>query len=445
MRHVGNAVMHGIHDVFPPDGDEENDPISLKKLRKLEAMWALQKEILGFDFDGLKKTMWLAADKRDALLTTLKKWLRGSQRMGAGIPLEEFESVLAKLRHAFTTIPEGNGLMSPGNRVLAARPPMVYLHRNKDLRTAIEDSRTLLRESTLEPTRCSELVMGWPEFVGVMDASGEGVGGVVVGEDAACVPTVYRMEWPEDVKKDLKTSENPAGRLSISDFEMAGFLFLFLVMEAVCSFKPGAHVALFSDNQPTVSWVERLASKSSVVAGQLVRALALRMKKARVSPVTPLHIRGAENPLADVPSRSFGKEPKWHCRSDNDLLTLFNKLYPLPRQNSWTVFHPSSAIFMRVCSVLRMKATSAAGWRQLPSVGQHVGEIGERSSHLWEWTLTCGGSSTSTPSEPSRDSQGRRGRDILVTEGRSKVGQFQARSRPLRRTSPWCKKRTRPS
>ena len=125
---------------------------------------------------------------------------------------------------------------------------------------------------------------------------------------------------------------------------MAGFLFLFLVMEAVCAFLPGAHAALFSNNQPTVSWVDRLASKSSVVASQLVRALALCMKKVRVSPITPLHIRGAENPLADVPSRSFGKEPKWHCKSDEDLLTLFNKLYPLPQQNSWTVFHPSSAI-----------------------------------------------------------------------------------------------------
>jgi hypothetical protein len=216
-------------------------------------------------------------------------------------------------------------------------------------------------------------------------------------------------------------------------------------MEGVCKFAPGAHVALFSDNQPTVSWVDRLASKSSVVAGQLVRALALQMKKARVSPMTPLHIRGAENPLADVPSRSFGKEPKWHCKSDDNLLTLFNKLFPLPNQNSWTVFHPSCAIFTRVCSVLRMKATSAEEWRRLPGVGRHVGKIGEPSSHLWEWTLTCGGSRSNTPSDPSQDSQGRRGSDILVKEGKSKVAQYQARSRPLPRTSPWCKRRIQQS
>jgi hypothetical protein len=51
---------------------------------------------------------------------------------------------------------------------------------------------------------------------------------------------------------------------------------------------------LFSDNQPTVSWVDRLASKNPVLTGQLVRALTLRMKKARVSRMIPLRIRGAE-------------------------------------------------------------------------------------------------------------------------------------------------------
>ena len=91
MLHVGNVVMHGTHDVFPPDVVDENDPVSLKKLKKLEAMWALTKEILGFEFDGAKKMMWLSSEKRDALLTILKGWLRASRRINAGIPLDEFK------------------------------------------------------------------------------------------------------------------------------------------------------------------------------------------------------------------------------------------------------------------------------------------------------------------------------------------------------------------
>ena len=61
-------------------------------------------------------------------------------------------------------------------------------------------------------------------------------------------------------------------------------------MEEVCDVKYGDHVAVFSDNQPTVSWVDRLASKISVVAGQLLRALALIFKMKGASLLAPFHI-----------------------------------------------------------------------------------------------------------------------------------------------------------
>jgi hypothetical protein len=69
---------------------------------------------------------------------------------------------------------------------------------------------------------------------------------------------------------------------------------MFIVVEVVCKFKPGACMALFSNNQLTVLGMDRRAPNISVVTGQLVCTLTLRMKKARVSPITPLHIQGAE-------------------------------------------------------------------------------------------------------------------------------------------------------
>ena len=48
MVHIDNVVMHGIHDVFPPDADKEDDQTSFKKPRKLEVVWVLKKGILGF-------------------------------------------------------------------------------------------------------------------------------------------------------------------------------------------------------------------------------------------------------------------------------------------------------------------------------------------------------------------------------------------------------------
>jgi hypothetical protein len=52
LEHVAEAVLHGIHDVFPANIIDEEDPISFKKIRKGEGVWALQKDILGFTFDG---------------------------------------------------------------------------------------------------------------------------------------------------------------------------------------------------------------------------------------------------------------------------------------------------------------------------------------------------------------------------------------------------------
>ena len=48
LRHVANAMMKGVHDVFPTDDVDENDPLSYKKLLKLEGMWAMTKDIFGF-------------------------------------------------------------------------------------------------------------------------------------------------------------------------------------------------------------------------------------------------------------------------------------------------------------------------------------------------------------------------------------------------------------
>ncbi len=33
--------------------------------------------------------------------------------------------------------------------------------------------------------------------------------------------------------------------------------------------------------------------------------------------------------MTDIPSHSFGSKPKWRCKSNADLLTLFNNLFPI--------------------------------------------------------------------------------------------------------------------
>jgi hypothetical protein len=155
--------MMGIHDVFPTDDNDSNYPISEKKLKQLDGEYATTKTILGFNFDGLAKTLWLEDAKRAHLLTILHGWLRLSRTGTVGIPFKEFESVITKIRHAFTAIPAGRGLLTPCNKMLQMKPPVVYLHRNAVLLAAVAGCRTLLRESSDSPTRCCKLVSGWPD------------------------------------------------------------------------------------------------------------------------------------------------------------------------------------------------------------------------------------------------------------------------------------------
>jgi hypothetical protein len=377
--------------IFTPSNNEADDPISLKKLKKGDSMFALQKDVLGFVFKGAPghKMIELETPKREFHLAILKKWLKAAGDKQAGIVFQEFESIISKVWHAFTAIPSGKGLFTPFNKLLRLWPPLVNLHRTRALSEAIRDFRTLLWESSKEPTHCSELIIGIPHFVCIKDASIHDVGGIIVGHIKPCVPTVFRMEWPPDIRAEvLKTNARQSGNLTNPDLEMAGLLLLFLIMENMCDLGPGCHVALCSDNAPTVNWAWCMASKGSRVSGQLLRALTLRLKATHVSPLTPLQIAGTSNALTDIPSRSFGSASQWYCRMDHDLLTLFNHVYPLPSQNLWTVLQPSSAIRTRVISVLRMQAISMEEWRQPPKPGQHTGTIGRPMSHLWEWTLT---------------------------------------------------------
>ena len=49
---MGRANLQGINDVFPPAKIEEEDPNSVKKLQKGDGAWVLDKDLLGFDFNG---------------------------------------------------------------------------------------------------------------------------------------------------------------------------------------------------------------------------------------------------------------------------------------------------------------------------------------------------------------------------------------------------------
>jgi hypothetical protein len=57
----------------------------------------MRKMLLGFDFDGKAKIMWLEDAKQEKLLTILKGWIRTGKGASLGIPFGKFESTVAKI------------------------------------------------------------------------------------------------------------------------------------------------------------------------------------------------------------------------------------------------------------------------------------------------------------------------------------------------------------
>ena len=85
-----------------------------------------------------------------------------------------------------------------------------------------------------------------------------------------------------------------------------------------------------------------------MVVERLDQALVLCLKTMHACPLTPLHIEGKQNVIANEPSRLFSSNPAWTCMFYLDLLTLFNTRFLLPMQQSWTIYHPNCALVMHV-------------------------------------------------------------------------------------------------
>ena len=444
LQHVGRATLHGIHDVFPPAKLEDEDPNSAKKLRKGDGAWALEKDLLGFDFNGDDRSIMVGNDKRILLEATLKSWLRTAKRRGkssaARIPFVEFRKVINQLRHASISIPSGKGLLSMASRLASMEGcQFVFIRVGSDVYQELLAWRTLLRDILNQPTKCTELVSGHPDVIGIVDAAKEGVGGIVVGENLAIVPIVFRLEWPKEVRTLVISDNNPEGKITNSDLECAGGLLLWLVMEQVVPSLENRHVALLNDNSPTISWLQKMNSRHSKTAAAILRVLSMRLRLARASPLIAMHIAGEENSISDIPSRSFGGKAKWHCKSDDEFLTLFDAQFPLPSQNSWTVFQIPKKLCTRVISILLTQASEPQEWTRPSNKRTSTSTRGVPMSNLWEWTLGCRKTtpSTSSKSEPSRDLQHESRPDTTATAARLQLQRSLQLSRPLARRFPW--------
>jgi hypothetical protein len=145
IRHHSRALLHAIHQVFPPPaatGHDGKDPISHKKLvLDGEGIWDTRKEILGWIFDDLHRTMELPIKKVEALRTTIKDTLRHGH-----IEAKAFESFIGKCQHACLGIPGIKALLAPLYKALHsalnANRTSVQIHKKSAQLMALQDLRT---------------------------------------------------------------------------------------------------------------------------------------------------------------------------------------------------------------------------------------------------------------------------------------------------------------
>ena len=76
---------------------------------------------------------------------------------------------------------------------------------------------------------------------------------------------------------------------------MVALVLLFLVIEVVGRPLQGRHITLYSDNSPSVHWVQRLAVQNLRAVTELIRALTQHLQVAKATPLTTLLIAGTKN------------------------------------------------------------------------------------------------------------------------------------------------------
>jgi len=374
LLQFSRRILDGITKVFPPpelSGSKMAHPVSEKKLFE-DGIWDTRKEILGWLFDGISRTIELPQRKCEELLTELKAIRRKDK-----IEVKRFQKLHGRLQFATIAIPCGKPILGQLNCYMAAAAKNQgrKIEVTNDFANILRDWSALIRLVGRRPTHVSELIEHPPSYQGFVDASKWGVGGVWFSGTANVVPIVWFFEWPQEIRDQFCSSSNKSGQLTISDLELTGILMHWLVLEH--SVDPitlrGVSVSIWCDNLPAVAWMYKFRTSTSLVAARILRALAVRLHTNRTALLSVEHISGIYNNMADVASRK-------HSLDNATFLTDFSAHFPPPQGESWTLFLLSNKVTSKVSSELLKKQSTLESWRRLPTKEYVFGKLGPTTS-----------------------------------------------------------------
>jgi hypothetical protein len=348
-------------------------PVSLKKL-VAEGTWETRKEILGWLFDGIARTIELPENKGRTIRTETKRLLRSKDKR---VSLRDFQKVHGKLQFTAIAIPCGKPLLGPLDQAiaLAGQRNVNYVMITDDVRLCLSDWIALIRQLGKRPTHVKELVLHAAAYQGFVDASKWGVGGVWFGGTNQLSPIVWFWEWPPEIQNTLVTSSNRNGLLTISDLELMGILLHWLALEASVDKASLVHtsIAIWCDNLPAVSWIYKMRTSTSPIASRILRALAVRLQLHHTGLLAIDHISGIYNIMADVASRKHVSHPM-------QFLNYFTTTFTPPQQNFWTLFQFRNNLLSKISSEMLNAPSPLASWNRLPTKNGDFGRLGVISS-----------------------------------------------------------------
>jgi hypothetical protein len=220
-----------------------------------------------------------------------------------------------------------------------------------------------------------------PHYVGYHDAVAAGAGGIWISLTNDMPPSVWRATFPPNIESEVVSNDNPDGRLTNSDLELAAEALTVGVVLATAPEVKHIPLGTLCDNTPTVSWINRMASKAKgPTAGRLLWGLAVMLHCNKAGQLTTVHVKGDNNIRANVASCP-AKAQKLFCASnplsDLDFLASFDTMFPLPYQQKWEV--AKIPLWLRLCvfKTLRGKRLELQQW-----MGPNVCGTGEHGRHI---------------------------------------------------------------
>jgi hypothetical protein len=179
----------------------------------------------------------------------------------------------------------------------------IGLGQRSDIQAALNDLCSLIHILSLHLTHVREIIIDMPRYVGYHDAAAKGAGVVWFHLGHAMPPVVWRLAFLPDIAQDVISLSIPKGSITNSDLELAAEVLAIGVLLAKALVIKHQPIGTLCDNSPTVSWIEKMASKSrSPTARCLLRGLAFMLYCHHTGRLTTVHIPGKDNIMADTAS-----------------------------------------------------------------------------------------------------------------------------------------------